>query len=281
MPKKPLLSPQACIQKAGLTGTWQMEPIANGLSHDHYLLRQGQDKLVLRIYSQQHLPWLDAEHELRVLDVAANTGLAPDIVFCPPEMDFFISRYVDHQPVSQLNLTQLQELLRAVARLPIHKVMSMSERYQMYLQHAIRHEPERLDSAPLMALRARTEQVLAELESHTWAPVPSFLDWHEQNILATPDQIYLIDYEYACLTALPLELASLYESGLANPDDWPQLQQWIEMQQGQRVSERQLRLGRYIYLSLCFLWYLAHQVDEPYEIQLLEQRLQVLEQQLF
>lgn len=258
-------------------GRWQVKPIANGLSHQHFHLIGPDEQLVLRIYRQQNLPWLDAQHELKVLSAAASSGLAPELVYQSPDQGFFISRYVPHQPCQRLTGQQLIDLLEAVSGLPITKEMAISERYQLYLKQALANSPELKAEQRLLAVRHRAEQALTELEAQTWPPVPTFLDWHEQNLLAGEERLYLIDYEYACLTALPLELASLYESGLVLHEDWHKVQAFMENRYAQKVSSRQLTLARTIYLSLCYLWYLAHQVNEPQEMELLKQRLKALD----
>ena len=269
-------SPMQCLQKAGLVGDWQITPIVNGLSHQHFHLISEHEQLVLRMYRPQSLPWLDARHELHVLSAAANQGLAPELVYQSPDCDFFISRYMAHQPVQTLSLDSLTSLLSGVAKLPIHRCMTLSERYQGYVKQGLQHSPQKISAPQVQKIRQQAEHAIEQLESIHWPPAPAFLDWHEHNLLAAPDKLYLIDYEYACLTALPLELASLVESGLVKADDWPALHGFMQQLHGQHVSEKQLKLARIVYLSFCYLWYLAHQVDEPEEMELLLTRLQRL-----
>ena len=269
------LTPELCLQQAGLGIDWQIKPIENGLSHQHFHLcsTDSEQQLVLRLYRQQQLPWLDVAHELQVLAAAAKQQLAPELVYVSAQQDFFFARYIAHQPLQALSLVQLSSLVTTVAQLPITRPMSLSLRYHMYLQQGIQRAPDALQSKRSLDVCQRAEQALKQLAAKPWRPVPCYLDWHEQNLLAGQEKLYLIDYEYACLSALPLELASLYESGLVPAGEWPELNQLMQNLHAQSVSDEELTQARILFLSLCYLWYLAHGVDEPRALDELAQRL--------
>ncbi|MCM2681381.1 hypothetical protein [Echinimonas agarilytica] len=267
-----MLTPEQCLKKSGLQGDWVIRSIDQGLSHSHYKVvahegREVRAVYAMRIYQTHDRPWLDHSHELNVLTQASNLGLAPQLIYRSADDNFFISEFIEHRPLkvctegSALSFEQGRLLLAQLRQMTIERKMSMAERYTQYVLKARQLRPSVIHDPKFIHVCSVADRALSVLNLSQWQWQPVFLDWHEQNLLYTPQNLYLIDYEYCCLSALPLEMASLYESRLFDDHQWHQLKQWMEVTYNETVSELQLHAARILYLAMCYVWYIASDVN--------------------
>lgn len=146
----------------------------------------------------------DMAREQACLAIAADQGLAPSLIYA--QNGITVMQKVEGSPIGRLTPRQSDPLGRLAGLLrKLHSGPAFPEGPKL---------PEMM--ADLQTNLPDLPAILAERVGACWPrlealgrPAPCHLDLNPSNILATPERIYLVDWEVACQNEPYLDLAQL------------------------------------------------------------------------
>jgi thiamine kinase-like enzyme len=195
---------------SGSAAGWAITPLA-GLTNRSFLLERGTERLVLRLPGAGTARYIDRAVELHNHLIAAQLGLAPEILLADPEC--LVTRYLDGaEPLQPADFTA-PATIEAVGRLlgRLHRSgrhfrgrMELFPKIDQYLTLA----GPAADNA-LKDLRALAEPARLALETSPAAWVPSHIDPSPANFLRRGDELFLIDWEYSAMCEPAWDLAGV------------------------------------------------------------------------
>lgn len=231
--------------------------LSGGLSNRSYLVKQGQERWVLRL--DPRVPGAfqpDRELELRALQTAAAAGLAPEVVFADPATGVLLCRYLDGRalPPAALQhddkLHAIGLLMREVHALPLCGTrISMPDTAIVYRDYIERHgEPNRFARYCVDAINAQP-------------PADRVRFCHNDIVAANiigNGRLRLIDWEFAGDNAPLFDLASLI--GFHDLDE-RQAGVLLESYLGRAdaAARQALLQQRIVYDAIQWLWLAARQ----------------------
>ncbi|MEO7208794.1 MAG: phosphotransferase [Steroidobacteraceae bacterium] len=248
-----------CRAIAPGAGSIGVEALGAGLTSETYRVTRDGVTYALKVAAEPREFCLDLPWEVRVLERAANAGLAPRLVYCDLDGAVLLSGWVEgrswvsHEAAAAANLERIAELLRRVhalaAPLPARQVTPLQwiEIYEALSARTSSSSDPALRSAAL----ARAES-LADLPRAAGAVCHS--DLHAMNLLQQHDSLILLDWEYAHVTDPFWDLA-----GWCANNDFESELQWSLLSRylgnAPMPSEWQrLRLLLALYDYVCLLW---------------------------
>lgn len=194
----------------GPASGWAITPLA-GLTNRSFLLERGAERLVLRLPGPGTARYIDRRAELHNHRIAAELGLAPEILLADPEC--LVTRYLDGAQPLQPEDFAVSATVEAVGRLlgRLHRSgrhfrgrMDLFPKIDQYLTLA----GPAAENA-LKDLRAAAEPARLALEASPVAWVPSHIDPSPANFLRRGDALFLIDWEYSAMCEPAWDLAGV------------------------------------------------------------------------
>jgi thiamine kinase-like enzyme len=213
--------------------TSDVRKLSHGLSNQNYLIFDGENRWVLRSNSSASNGLCDRQAEVKNWRVAAQANLAPELYYVSSDHAYFVSEYIeeqasrqwaellctetDHQPVGD-SLTwpsankQLLRLLSGLAKLTVpDNIISVASQWHIYLGqlrdiHAgSLHDKEQslteqwlVHFHQLLSLEEEISQWLEKLKACALDCQYSHRDLNPHNVLYKNNQLFCIDFEYAC-----------------------------------------------------------------------------------
>ena len=258
----------------------QAQPLPGGLSNRGCLLRYGSERWAVRLplvtsagETARAGETLSLESERRVLAVAADAKLAPEVVVCDDETGALVTRYVEsatsltaERVRERVNIDRIAVTLRRLHSLPAPTGISA-------------FRPTELARACIDASRGPpgARRNLAD-ERRVWGPdfrdlaqayeaafKPMALchnDLVAANIL-DDGQLWLVDFEYAVLADPVLDLAGLAGLNGFGPAHCHRLLDAYYGPERVPISLAQLNQVIRLVRLMAFFWALAHGGDGP------------------
>jgi thiamine kinase len=257
-----LLTPAEALSRIpGWTGGTDVDEIGGGLTNRSFLVRAARRPFVLRLDAEHTATFgIDRAIELRILQEAAKSGLAPEVHFADPDAGILLYEYLDG-PVwtrSTLddpdNLELLAALLRKVHSLPSSgAVLDVAAAAARYADTASRN-PD---------LRSFTGRCLAMVRA---VPAPPSLACCHNDVVAANvignRHLRLLDWEYARDNDPFFDLASLIGYHDLNNK---YAERFLHAYNGCRSPEAEERLQQQLKLfdAIQWLWLAARYVIDP------------------
>ncbi|WP_095499549.1 phosphotransferase [Paraferrimonas haliotis] len=244
-----------------------IEPLSQGLSNRHYRVRTQHSNGTSGDYHlrklNHHTPWVNRAQEMAIWRAAHNAGIAPELV--KVNDDYYLSRWQSHVKVSAAEcLTRFYQLLPRWCALET-ELAGQIERFSMEGRLRLYHGllAERADKQVMDEAEVTRQAALKAIDSLEASPLTwglCHLDLHSGNLLCD-EQTYLIDFEYACIAPIILDIASLIENqmlplGVSSSNE---VQQAIVAYQAEypqlQVSDEQLNNARTLMRAYAWYWY--------------------------
>jgi len=221
-----------------------------GRSNRNYLLKSGNQKLVLRLNGNNSLlPGGDRGSETKIWQAASAAGLAPPLLYADEQQGFLVSSYIEDNLPSQpttnkLIIKQAFTLLRRCHQLQVNTLsLDLAEHIQQYWQFI-----EAKGGPADITLLKQRKPMQALLESPHFRNAETGLCHHDPimaNFVGGPDRLYLIDWEYATKGLLVMDYAAL-------AIEWGIEDKVVVTQSG--VDPELLATAKSLYKYLCALW---------------------------
>ncbi len=221
-----------------------------GRSNRNYLLKSGNQKLVLRLNgSNTLLPGSNRGSETNIWRAASAAGLAPPLLYTDEQQGILISRYIEDNLPSQpaankLIIDQAFTLLRRCHQLQVDAhSLDLAEHIQQYWQ--LIEAKGRPADQRLLKQRIPMQDLL---DSSHFKDAETGLCHHDPimaNFVGSPDRLYLIDWEYAANGLLVMDYAALAV-------EWSIDEELVIAWSG--VDPELLTKAKKLYTYLCNLW---------------------------
>lgn len=252
----------------------RVEPLTGGMSNRSFVLTRGSDQWAVRLPLPDRIgKALDPETEARVLTVAADEKLAPEVVAFDAETSALVTRYV--QGAASLNAEQVRE------RACIDRIAATLRRL-----HSLPAPPALGDFRPTKLARAYIDAA-RDLPGAQHDPVNERRRWSAEFIHLADDyeaafkpavlchndlvaanilddgHLWLVDFEYAVRADPIVDLAGLSGLNGFGPDNARRLLNAYYGAASVPVSiarfDRVVRMVR----LMAFFWALAHEGGRP------------------
>jgi thiamine kinase len=236
-------------------GTVDIQRLSEGLVNETYRVLRDGSAFVLRVAASTHGLGLDHAWEARVLERAAQGGLAPALEYCDPQRGILIARWIDGSSWGPAdvrrpaNISRMAALLRRIHALPIPapaRIMSA----EMWIHHYAAARPN--IPAGLQAAATARLNALAELPGADRVLCHS--DLHTLNLIDRGPSLVLLDWEYAHAADPLWDLAGWS----ANNDLENELREDLLANYAGRAptaeEQARLRLLGWLYDYVCWLW---------------------------
>lgn len=191
-----------------------MGQLDGGRSNRNYLLKSGNQKLVLRLNgSNTLLPGSNRNNEIDIWHAASAAGLAPPLLYADEQQGILVSSYIEDSlppqaEASRSIVDQALTLLRRCHKLQVDAhSLDLSKHIQQYWQLI---EAKGIPADPVLSEQREPMQDL--LDSQQFRSADTGLCHHDPimaNFVGGPDRLYLIDWEYAAKGALVMDYAAL------------------------------------------------------------------------
>lgn len=232
----PLVIEELRLLGITLSCSTQVTRMTHGLSNQNYLLRDGDNRWVLRVNSSASDQLCDRQAEVENWRLAAKAGLAPSLYYVSSDHAYFVSEYIEEeasrqwaellraQTAQMAQLLphdsliwpnadkQLLVLLHGLAKLTVpDNIISVTSQWLSYLGQLRTIEAGNLVEKSnnmrtqwlvhwhqLLSLEVDISQWLDELNACALGSQYSHRDLNPHNLLYKNGQIWCIDFEYAC-----------------------------------------------------------------------------------
>ena len=199
-------------------GRAEIEP-ASGLTNRSYRVVIDDGQYMLRLPGPGTEAYIDRVQEVHNASVAADVGIAPEVLFANPQRGIQLARFVDdartldaealRDPATLDGCVQVLARLHRSAR-PFRGEMALFPKLDQYLRLACQRGPN--ERPRLDALRRRAEGLRLRFEAQAEPPCPCHIDPTPANFLMTapPEpRLYLVDWEYSASCEPTWDLADL------------------------------------------------------------------------
>jgi thiamine kinase-like enzyme len=249
---------RAIVPGAGIV---QVQPLGAGLLNETYKVTRDGAVYTLKIASE-HRPELgmDRAWEVRVLERAGSSGLAPRLVYADAGGAVVLARWVLGRPwVSQesrlgANIRSVAELLRRVHALTVPappRVVSPLQWIAIYSSALSQRTVVPADPALRTAAVERAQEMAAP---PLIAGVVCHSDLHAMNLIHGAESLILLDWEYAHVADPLWDLAGWSANNdFAADAQWNLLSDYLQATPAQQ-DWRRLRLLLWLYDYVCLLW---------------------------
>lgn len=172
----------------------KLSKLNKGLTNQNYHLSCDQGDFILRWPNQDASNIVDRSHEFLAIEALQASGLDVPLYYFDPKTGVKLSQYMHtfktfDETDDPMRIEKAAEMMKKLHHLnvKIHHNFDPIQRYLNYRQQV---------SQPLIS--DQEAQVIIEAHQHSSRPlVLCHNDWVQGNIGYTPNQSYLIDYEYA------------------------------------------------------------------------------------
>ncbi len=194
---------------------YSQELIGGGKVNRSFLVRTRRGKFVVRLNESTEVDaGLDRQREIVLHTAAANSGMAPHIIYASPDHSCLVTDYLEGRLWTSHYFTRMRDLRSLGQRLrTLHAITPPSmPRFdplaaaRRYADVIVQDEPS--EAARLEALLESGAASLARSGSARRAPTIVHNDLHSGNVI-TADRLYFIDWEYAQVGDPLLDLAAL------------------------------------------------------------------------
>jgi thiamine kinase-like enzyme len=188
-------------------------PLIGGITNQNYRLDIGDESLVLRIGGKRtHLLGIDRDHERICTALAAQVGVATEVIHFFPSEDALITRFIAGTNIAPEVAVQPEMLKRIVAAMQRYHAaasfpgtFSPFQTVRAYHQLALAHGVTFPATLPtVFALMARIEQALHPVQQIR----PCHNDLLASNFIDDGSSIRIIDWEYAGMGDLFFDLGN-------------------------------------------------------------------------
>ncbi|BAN98431.1 thiamine kinase [Plautia stali symbiont] len=185
-----------------------------GLSGNSVQVRSEQGDLLARRTPSQPIPFVDRQREYRILRQLRATALAPQPLAW--QAPWLLQRWLPGEVLSPAQFTaQRAAVLTLLLRLHHQPLTGYRLRLAPLLQRYWQLCQQRH-----WRWQRRLNQLLQRGEPSPLRLAPLHMDVHPSNLIATPDGLRLIDWEYAADDDVALELAAVGAVDGAQHDHW-------------------------------------------------------------
>ncbi|WP_163930842.1 phosphotransferase [Paraferrimonas sp. SM1919] len=251
-----------CLKRAKLPELNNYKPLNSGISQQSYWVNTAKGQYVIKCFIKASWPWLDWSQEWQIFDKLASAGVAPKLIYM--DNHFAITAYVNHTKPSY---QQLVHPLQKLHSLTACRVLNITAQTQAYLKHIA--SSFKWANASLINDLA---YIISKFESEPHVYGLCHLDLHLDNALATENGCLLIDFEYAAMAPIILDLVKIKRSWQLEGAEFEELLEQFQF----RPSLEQLRVAEKISIYLDWLWYAMEHQTYSNEIQQLQLDLKTL-----
>ena len=188
------MEPEAIVARLWPGRDARVEPLGGGITNRNFKVSVGGEAFVLRIGGKDtELLGIDRRAEHAASRIAAELGLAPEVVdFVEPE-GYLVTRYVDGE-VGRVDVEQVGRALRRLHAGPAFPARFDSFRVvEVYRATAL----ERGVAAPAAYDKAKEVADAIERRRAGVAPRPCHNDLLNANFISDGESLWLVDWEYA------------------------------------------------------------------------------------
>ncbi len=227
-----------------------IRPLDGGRSNRSYLLRSGDQHLVMRLNaSSRLLPDSNRSNEIRVWQAASAAGLAPPLLYSNERESIQISAYVpDSLPARPEADTAIADhALNLLGRCHQLDVAAPNLDYARHIRRywqLIEAGGHSIDPS----LSGQREHMQGLVDSLSTGGAVTALCHHDPvraNFVGSTDRLYLIDWEYAARGWVVMDYAALLI-------EWNMDDQSVLARPG--VEPDQLAMAKQLYRYTCALW---------------------------
>lgn len=227
-----------------------LEVLTGGRTNRSLLLDADGTRTVMRVNAPTDgLPGVDRAREVQIWKAASAAKLAPSLLFVDPNQRFLITEYIDGQALDPSNLTassldRLFGLLAAVHGLDVKPPLLD---YSIYIERywKIIEAGQILHNAELRRRRSLIPPMLGDLIASNPETGLCHHDPAPPNVIASPDQFYLLDWEYATQGFVAMDYAALAV-------EWGIKTEVIIDRTG--IDPTVLDMAKQLYRYICDLW---------------------------
>ena len=221
-----------------------------GLSNQSYLLVSGDTRMVLRLNNNDTtLPGDNRMAEATIWKAASAAGIAPPLLYFDEQAGFLVSQYIEGNlpPQPQNNKALLDQVFELISKCHSLNVTAPTLDYKQHIENYWRLI-EKNKKPPTKALLNQRKPMQRLLDSLLKTNPQTALCHHDlvkANFVGNPDNLYLIDWEYAARG-----LAIMDYAGLAV--EWNVSNDTILSQTA--INPTPLAMAQQLYRYLCSLW---------------------------
>lgn len=235
-----------------------VKPLTGGLTNRSFLIEADSELLVLRRNSAiSEALDLNREAEAAALRHADQAGLCAPVIYCDPNHQYLVTRYIQGQSrrvTEAESLKQLAQLLRRIHALPaIDAHLDVEDKIANYWRSIDEHADFYQE---LRALDQKLRRHIAIAQALNDGICLCHNDLLMANLITAGDgKLYAIDWEYAAMGDPFYELAVIVEEyGLEKLQQQLLLSEYLDRPTTQTDWQR-LDHWRVIYGYLSLLWY--------------------------
>lgn len=185
-----------------------MRELGGGLSNLSFLVEAGDHYVVRLDGPSDELHQLHRPTEWRVLNLAADIGIAPQPRYFNPEIGALVTDFLEAATVADFDSEGIAQLFQYIHSLPcVHTRLDLDKRLQRYLQ-AVRRQQVQLPRE-MVQYEPRLADVLAELESLQTGYVLCHNDLLRANRIFCRDRWMALDWEYSAMGNPWFDLAAV------------------------------------------------------------------------
>ena len=205
-----------------------LTPLTNGLSNQNYLFQTHDSSFVIRENSSHSNIICDRENEIKCWKTAAKIDLAPSLLWCSNDYNYYLSHYLPQPTITNVSPSTALELLNSLKQLQLpERSISSYQQWLIYHQQleALFIELERNinekhissfnDWASLFKNIEKKQKLIQtwaiDVQSSTINQQFSHRDLNSDNLLIKEKKLVCIDFEYACAAEPIYDLVSLLE----------------------------------------------------------------------
>ena len=205
----------------------QVSLLSGGITNHNYRLDVGEESFALRVSGDKtDQLGINREHEYRTQQIAAQQGIAPEVVYFLEPEGYLITRFINGRPVppeelrQPENLQRLAKVLRKIHEMPeIPGVFNSFQVVRAYTEVARKHNvsfPENFDW-----LISQINDAESALNNTPLSLRPCHNDLLNANFLLT-EWLYILDWEYAGMGDIFFDLANFSNNQELSEaeDDW-------------------------------------------------------------
>jgi aminoglycoside phosphotransferase (APT) family kinase protein len=210
------MEPKQIVERMWPGETATIEPLGGGITNHNFRVQIGDQTFVLRIGGEDtQLLGIDRESEYAASFVAAELGLAPEVVtFLEPE-GYLVTRFVVGE-VGEVDVAQVGAMLRR-----LHDGPPIPSRFDSFrvVESYRAIAAERGVATP--SLYGWASEIAQRIEQHRrGAPlVPCHNDLLSANFIADGDRLWIVDWEYAGMGDPFFDLGNFAVNHELDPDD--------------------------------------------------------------
>ena len=172
----------------------RVEPLGGGITNRNFKVSVGGEAFVLRIGGKDtELLGIDRAAEHAASRVAAELGLAPEVVaFVEPE-GYLVTRYVDGE-VGRVDVERVGALLRR-----LHRGPALASRFDCFRVVEVYRATALERGAAVPSAYERAKELAGRIERRRAGvtPCPCHNDLLNANFIAGDERLWIVDWEYA------------------------------------------------------------------------------------